>query len=120
MPGIEINGVRHPSVFTEPTDTSADPKDPSVTLMVRRLDHVGLMDSSLYLEFAYEGFGDSSVTALSDYADQLMAPHPAGGQYVDVVAAYDHQDNKVLLTLATATGERLYTWELSRYGYGEL
>jgi hypothetical protein len=125
MPSIEthVDGrtICHPSAFTEVRDAQAPADDPSITLVVHRLGNIGIMDSSLYLEFAHEKFGDPDGSdSLADYADQVLAPHPVSGRYVEVVSAYDHKDGKVLLVMATRDGDRLYTWDLSSYGYGAL
>jgi hypothetical protein len=125
MPDIETHHhgvtVKQPSVFTEIKDEKAPADDASITLVVSRLGNIGIMDVSLYLEYAHEKFGDPDGSdCLADYADQLLAPHPVSGRYVEVITAYDHKDRRVLLVMATKDGDRLYTWDLAAYGYGAL
>lgn len=120
MPRIEIGSVSHPSVFTE-VKGKDEGHGPEITLVVHRLDNIGLMEHGLFLEFAHEHFGDPTGSDdLATYADQLFAPHPKSGKYVEVVPSYERGSGTWLLVLDTVHGDRLYEWDLAGYGWGEL
>lgn len=118
MPGIPVDGRKLPSVsadiFGERT-----PQGTEVTLIITRQGSVQMAEHDLMVRYASECLADRGMQ-LQDYADQVLAPHPVSGRYVEVMSAYDHKDGRALLVMATRDGDRLYTWDLSSYGYGAL
>jgi hypothetical protein len=110
MPGISVEGKRYPSVSTE-IFGKRDGKGSEVTLVIVREDSVQMMEHHLLVEFAREVLLDDRV-ALTDYADQVLAPHPLNGHYQPVFLALDHNGNTSKLVLATAQGGRLYEWDI--------
>lgn len=115
MPTIDITGrdgitVLHPSVSTEIFGKRTG-KGSEVTLIIVSGEHVQMMEHALLVEFAREVLLDDQV-ALTDYADQVLAPHPLNGHYQPVFLALDHNGNTSKLVLASAEGGRLYEWDI--------
>lgn len=111
MPGISVDGKRWPSVSTE-IFGRRDANGSEVTLIIVRDGSVQMMEHSLLVEYARECLLDTAMN-LRDYAEQILAPHPMGGHYVPVEAAFDHNGNtsKVIVFGAGARGA-LYEWAI--------
>lgn len=110
MPTIDIDGKRYPSVSTE-IFGKRDGKGSEVTLIIVREGAVQMMEHHLLVEFAREVLLDDRV-ALTDYAEQILVPHPMTGLYQDGFLALDHNGTTSKLVVATNTGGRLYEWDI--------
>jgi len=120
MPRIEIESKSYPSVWAD-VATQDRTGEPEVTLVVHREGSIGLMDYGLLLEWAHERFAEPDDSdQLTAYADQILAPHPKSGRYVEAVPSYRREGRTWLLVLETVHGDRLHAWDLSGGGFGEL
>ena len=115
MPSIPIhNGERtinHPSVSAE-IFGKRTAEGSEVTLVATREGCVQLMEHTLLVEYARECLIDGR-SVLTEYADQVLAPHPMEeGKYVPVDLAFDHDGNTSKVVLFQPGGGRLYEWAI--------
>lgn len=115
MPGISIhNGertVRHPAVSTE-IFGAGEGRSRAVTLIITRDGNVQMGEHDLLVEYARECLLDKRMN-LSEYADQLLAPHPLTAHYIWCDVAFDHDGNTSKVILFPHGGKnRLYSWAI--------
>jgi hypothetical protein len=111
MPGISVDGKRYPAVSTEMFGQRAAGSS-EVTLVITRDDSVQMCEHDLLVEYARECLTDQRVT-LSEYADQILVPHPLVERYVDarVALVRDGTTAKVVV-FAKRGGLALYEWPI--------
>lgn len=112
MPGISVDGKRYPSVSTE-VFGARTASGSEVTLVITRDGNVQLCEHDLLVEYARECLLDSRMV-LSEYADQILVPHPMEeGRYVDADWALDHNGNTSMVIVFPKGGKgRLYEWAI--------
>lgn len=111
MPGISVDGKRWPSVSTE-VFGARTASGSEVTLMITRDDSVQIGEHALLVEYARECLLDMKMN-LAEYADQIFAPHPLDGHYLEVDTAFDHDGttSKVIVFPKDGRGV-LYEWAI--------